>query len=158
MLDVEGGWRKILKQATGELQRLGARRKGGHWQEGKSEHRCGACSANVPLEVSLLAEPAWVEEQLPRTDDPSFQLPLAQLGYCFHSLQMLGTKPRRVASGPDIGEVQVLTSEGCQRDPKAHNGSTPRKAAAIEMKHGCLGLLMGEGACRDSGTTRLLSC
>jgi hypothetical protein len=154
MLDMEGGRCKILKQATGELKRLGARRKGRHWQKSKGEHGRGACSANVPLEVSPLEEPARVEEQCPRADGPSFQLPLAQLGHCFHRLQVLGAKPRRVASGPDIGEVQVLASEGCQRDPKAHNGPTPGKAAAIEVKHGCLGLLKGGGEYGDGGTTQ----
>jgi hypothetical protein len=151
MLDMEGGRRKILKQATSELKRLGALREGRHWQKGEGEHGRGARSADVPLEGSPMEEPAWVEEQLPRTNGPSFQFPLAQLGHCFHGLQVLGAKPRRVASGPDIGEVQVLASEGRQRDPKAHNGPTPGKAAAIEVKHGCLGLLKGSTA-----QTRLL--
>jgi hypothetical protein len=35
MLDMEGGWRKILKQAACQVQSLGALGEGRHWQKGE---------------------------------------------------------------------------------------------------------------------------
>jgi hypothetical protein len=51
---------------------------------------------------------------------------------------MLGPKPWRVTSGPNMGEAYVLASKDCQGHAKAYNGLTPRKTAAIEVQHnGC---------------------
>jgi len=62
---------------------------------------------------------------------------------------MLGPEPWRVTSGPNMCQVQVLTSKGCQWHTKAHNGPTPGKTAAIEVQHSGCGLLPQEDSCNS---------
>src|SRR5437773_5000127 len=141
MLEVEGGRREVLKQTTGEVKGLGTLREGCDWQQSQRQHGRGASGADIPLEMAPLGKPARPEDQLSRANYPSLKRPVAQLGHRFHRLQVLGPEPGRVASGPDMGQVYVLASEGCQWHPKAHNGPSPGKTAAIEVKHSSGGLL-----------------
>src|ERR671931_2114423 len=111
MLKVERRRRKVLEEAAGKVKGLGTLRKGRDWQQGQSQHSGGAGGADVPLKMAPLGQPARAEDELMRANRRPFERPLAHLGHCFYSGKMLGPEPWGVTSGPDMREVQVLTSQ-----------------------------------------------
>src|SRR5215813_9031259 len=101
------------EQTTSQVKGLGTLCKGHDRQQGQSQHGSGAGGADVPLKMALLGLPARAEDELMRANCPPCECPLTHLGQRFYSSEMLGPEPWRVTSGPDMGEVQVLTSQGC---------------------------------------------
>jgi hypothetical protein len=87
----------------------------------------------------------------------AFERPVAHLGHCFNSREVLGPEPWRVTSGPDMCEVQILANKGRQGHAKTHNGPTPGKTAAVKVQHNGCDLLPGRGSTPSTpGLTRLL--
>ena len=142
MLQMEGRRRKVLKQATGEVQSQGRRAKAA---TGRS------ASANIVVDPAVPMShwkcppwgsapgrkmSSWEPTRAPASD------PWHILGHGFDRLQVLGSEPWRVASSPDMGQVHILARESRQWDAKADDSTAARKTAAIKMQHTSYELLL----------------
>ena len=112
MLDVERGGRKVLKQATAEMEGQGPLRKGRERQQAQRHHGGRTGGADVPSEAPLLGTSARAKDEFPRADRSPLQGALTEFGHSFHRLQMLGPESWGVTSGTDISQMQRLASQG----------------------------------------------